>query len=255
MPKLRLTPENDLLQSMPDSGDVSQISIIKTKNARRKRLKIRHLKYTCRTKVRVSVTGGKFENSSGSSDNYESEKTQRDDPPMKISVSLPPSENRIVLSSFAEGTREGSDCLERFSRGQYGVLSVIGRRREMEDAVRAEVGFAVKGSEEYDFFAVYDGHGGSHVANACRERLHEMVAEEVVGGGENKVDWQKLMEGCFSKMDEEVNCIASARTIGSTAVVAVVAEQELVVANCGDCRAVLSRAGVALPLSTDHKVT
>ena len=44
------------------------------------------------------------------------------------------------------------------------------------------------------------------------------------------------------------------RTVGSTAVVAVVGRRRIVVANCGDSRAVLSRGGVALPLSTDHKV-
>ena len=42
--------------------------------------------------------------------------------------------------------------------------------------------------------------------------------------------------------------------VGSTAVVAVVGQRRIVVANCGDSRAVLSRAGVAVPLSTDHKV-
>lgn len=127
----------------------------------------------------------------------------------------------------------------------------------MEDTVRAELGFAGKGGEEYDFFAVYDGHGGSHVAKACSERLHEVVAEEILekGGVGNKVDWEKVMEGCFCKMDEEVSAVAAARTVGSTAVVAVVAEEEVVVANCGDCRAIISRAGVPLALSTDHKVT
>ena len=44
------------------------------------------------------------------------------------------------------------------------------------------------------------------------------------------------------------------RTVGSTAVVAVVVEEGLVVANCGDCRAVLFSGGVALALSRDHKV-
>lgn len=248
-PKPHPTPANDLRRTMPDSGDASQISVVNTKNARRKRLRIRQLKYTCRSKVHVSVNGRDGQEGRGK----EADKVQGDDPPpMKISVSLSPSENAIVLSSFAEEiTRERSGC----RRGaQYGVLSVIGRRKEMEDAVRAELGFAARAGEEYDFFAVYDGHGGSHVADACRERLHEVVAEGVEVEVNEKVDWEKLMEGCFSKMDEEVGYVASARTVGSTAVVAVVGEDEVVVANCGDCRAVLSRAGVAVPLSTDHKV-
>jgi protein phosphatase 2C len=33
-----------------------------------------------------------------------------------------------------------------------------------------------------------------------------------------------------------------------------VGEEEVVVANCGDCRAVMCRGGGALALSKDHKV-
>ncbi|KAL0349248.1 UNVERIFIED_CONTAM: protein phosphatase 2C 37 [Sesamum angustifolium] len=41
--------------------------------------------------------------------------------------------------------------------------------------------------------------------------------------------------------------------VGSTAVVAVVTPDKIVVSNCGDSRAVLCRNGVAIPLSIDHK--
>ncbi|MCI98306.1 putative protein phosphatase 2C 8-like, partial [Trifolium medium] len=54
-------------------------------------------------------------------------------------------------------------------------------------------------------------------------------------------------------MDSEVAGDAAVRTVGSTAVVAVVSPTEIVVANCGDSRAVMGRAGEAVDLSTDHK--
>jgi len=125
----------------------------------------------------------------------------------------------------------------------------------MEDAVSSEIGFAAKERGKYDFFAVYDGHGGPQVAEACRERLHRLVAEEVERSESHvEWDWQEVMEGCFLKMDSEVAGNAAIRTVGSTAVVAVIAAEELVVANCGDCRAVLGRGGEAVDLSSDHKV-
>lgn len=40
---------------------------------------------------------------------------------------------------------------------------------------------------------------------------------------------------------------------GSTAVVAILSPEHIIVANCGDSRAVLSRGGRAIPLSVDHK--
>ncbi|KAF0919546.1 hypothetical protein E2562_029772 [Oryza meyeriana var. granulata] len=168
----------------------------------------------------------------------------------------------------------------------HGAVSVIGRRREMEDAIFVAAPFlaaakavAVEGSgdaeeegkeEDEGFFAVYDGHGGSRVAEACRERMHVVLAEEVrlrrllhVGGGSADVEdedtarWKEAMAACFARVDGEVGGADEADTgeqaVGSTAVVAVVGPRRIVVANCGDSRAVLSRGGVAVPLSSDHK--
>ncbi|XP_062232192.1 protein phosphatase 2C 51-like [Phragmites australis] len=158
----------------------------------------------------------------------------------------------------------------------HGAVSVIGRRREMEDAVAVARTFLASADDgggskdgcggEEDFFAVYDGHGGARVAEACKERMHVVLAEEVglrrhVGGD---VRWKEAMVASFARVDGEVtggfaqakadvDAESPFRTVGSTAVVAVVGHRRIVVANCGDSRAVLSRGGVAVPLSTDHK--
>lgn len=47
----------------------------------------------------------------------------------------------------------------------------------------------------------------------------------------------------------------SIKDMGSTAVVVMVGKEEVVVANCGDSRAVMCRGGLVVPLSHDHKVT
>lgn len=107
------------------------------------------------------------------------------------------------------------------------------------------------------------------VSLRCKDSLHGLVAEEL-GRGEG--GWPEVMERSFSHMDRLVtdpggggdDAPASERcrcelqqpqsdAVGSTAVVAVVSTAEIVVANCGDSRAVLCRGGQALPLSTDHK--
>ncbi|KAJ0971375.1 hypothetical protein J5N97_019334 [Dioscorea zingiberensis] len=140
------------------------------------------------------------------------------------------------------------------------------------------------------FFGVYDGHGGAQVADYCRERVHLALVEELINvrvsaGQTNGDDWQKQWEkafiSCFLKVDDEVGgkvsrgAVGSAsnasgegssslgsagisepvapETVGSTAVVAVICSSHIIVANCGDSRAVLCRGKQPLALSVDHK--
>ncbi|KAK9724770.1 hypothetical protein RND81_05G096800 [Saponaria officinalis] len=165
---------------------------------------------------------------------------------------------RMEINKLKSSCKDQNDVVYSNSRTIcYGVVSVKGRRREMEDTVRVEKGFTQVGSTGFDFYGVFDGHGGSHVAEACRERMHVILAEEMVvaGGG---VEWGGVMERCFERMDGEVCGGRKAEeveemTVGSTVVAAVVGDDVVVVANCGDSRAVLCRDGVAVPLSCDHK--
>ncbi|KAF5790300.1 putative protein-serine/threonine phosphatase [Helianthus annuus] len=149
------------------------------------------------------------------------------------------------------------------NEARFGVTTVCGRRRDMEDAVAVKPSF----SSDFNFYGVYDGHGCSHVAMKCKDRMHEIVKDEVETAGES-VNWKDTMGVSFSRMDKEVtdwsegssisNCRCELQTpqcdaVGSTAVVATVTPDKIIVSNCGDSRAVLCRNGVAIPLSTDHK--
>ncbi|URE42709.1 phosphatase 2C [Musa troglodytarum] len=149
----------------------------------------------------------------------------------------------------------------------YGVTSVCCRRREMEDAVSVRPDF-VRGDHRYHFFGVYVGHGCSHVAESCRNRMHEVVAEEI-STSRPGLDRERcaIMERSFALMEAAgrpgdpppaPTCRCELQTprcdhVGSTAVVAVVGPDRIVVASCGDSRAVLSHDGAPVPLSTDHK--
>lgn len=174
------------------------------------------------------------------------------------------SEEEVVGEEEVGKVEESSSMI----RLNCGSISVIGRRRVMEDALTVAPGMV---AGEYEFFAAYDGHGGARVADACRDRLHHLLENELKQNSrdfsrddENGVDWNKIMKVCFAKMDEEVladhrvigvEVEEAEKAVGSTAVVVMVGSEQLVVANCGDSRAVLSRGGVAMPLSKDHKVS
>ncbi|KAJ1690295.1 hypothetical protein LUZ63_014450 [Rhynchospora breviuscula] len=154
---------------------------------------------------------------------------------------------------------------------RHGMSSVCGRRRDMEDAVSVRPNFVEVGCA-YHFYGVFDGHGCCHVAVSCKDRMPEIVSEEMIKKGGEAVKgeewWKGVMERSFVKMDGEVsegegkpvssNCPCVLRTqksdhVGSTAVVSVVGPKHIIVANCGDSRAVLCRDGTPVALSTDHK--
>ena len=97
--------EMNLRRMTSDSGEMSQITVTRTKNACRRRIKVRRLKYTCRTKKTSEEEEEEEEDDVGDS--------------VKVSLSVSSSEKEEVVLS-------------------YGSVSVIGRRREMEDAVRAD---------------------------------------------------------------------------------------------------------------------
>ncbi|KAI4377003.1 hypothetical protein MLD38_014702 [Melastoma candidum] len=168
----------------------------------------------------------------------------------------------------------------------WGVTFLCGRRPEMEDAFAIMprfLGIPIEmlipgpvldgmnksiGRQNAHFFGVYDGHGGSQVANYCRDRIHKVLTEEVelLGGGglteQNAPDcqevWRKVFTNCFAKVDAEIGGNATLEplapeTVGSTAVVAVICSSHVIVANCGDSRAVLYRGKDPIALSVDHK--
>ncbi|KAL1159352.1 hypothetical protein V6Z11_A08G286600 [Gossypium hirsutum] len=166
----------------------------------------------------------------------------------------------------------------------WGFTSICGRRIQMEDAVVAiprflQVPPRILNAESIsnqtsnisnltaDFYGVYDGHGGCQVANYCRERMHTALAEEIemtkacILDGNIRYDWReqwkKAFLNCFVKVDTEIGGVHRghiSETAGSTAVIAVVSPTHIIVANCGDSRAVLSRGKFPIPLSIDHKV-
>ncbi|KAF8102627.1 hypothetical protein N665_0198s0321 [Sinapis alba] len=153
----------------------------------------------------------------------------------------------------------------------YGVTSICGRRPEMEDSVSTiprflqvsllDCGRVANGLNPHysaHFFGVYDGHGGSQVAEYCRERMHLALTEEILkekpefcDGDTWQEKWKRALFNSFMRVDFELGFVPE--TVGSTSVVAVVFPTHIFVANCGDSRAVLCRGKTPLALSVDHK--
>ncbi|KAK6929390.1 PPM-type phosphatase-like domain [Dillenia turbinata] len=243
---------------------------VKSTSARRRRLEIRQLKLISEVQISENEKKKRKLDLFPSTREYEdardqwsviSENGKSDGAPMGL-----------YLEKSMKAAQVSADVEEEIVKDnpKFGMTSVRGRRRDMEDAVAIHPSFCRKGeiSSDFHFYGVYDGHGCSHVAMKCKDRLHELVKEEIESE-ENNIAWKSAMERSFSRMDREVfewsnsysstsNCRCELQTpkcdaVGSTAVVAVVTPDRIIVSNCGDSRAVLCRNGVAIPLSSDHK--
>ncbi|KAF2312156.1 hypothetical protein GH714_028315 [Hevea brasiliensis] len=130
-----------------------------------------------------------------------------------------------------------------------GYSSFRGKRATMEDF------YDIKNTkihgQRVSMFAIFDGHGGSRAAEYLKEHLFD-----------NLIKHPQFMENTKLAISEtyqqtDVDFLDSEkdtyRDDGSTASTAVLVGNHLYVANVGDSRTVISKAGKAIPLSEDHK--
>lgn len=164
---------------------------------------------------------------------------------------------------------------------RYGLSSMQGWRVEMEDAHTAVLGLPAPGMTDWSFFAVYDGHAGSKVANYCSKHLLDHIISAGVGtGGTQGLQGTQTGSDCstsdpppsvlpaveavkvgirtgFLRIDEHMRSFSDLRNgmdrSGSTAVGILLSPDHLFFINCGDSRAVLYRNSHVCFSTLDHK--
>uniref|UniRef100_A0A671XXE4 Protein phosphatase 1B n=1 Tax=Sparus aurata TaxID=8175 RepID=A0A671XXE4_SPAAU len=157
------------------------------------------------------------------------------------------------------------------SRGEgnnlrYGLSSMQGWRVEMEDAHTAVLGLPTPGMTDWSFFAVYDGHAGSRVANYCSKHLLEHIISASFGAGGTQGSQavpptvEAVKSGIrtgFLRIDEHMRSFSDLRNgmdrSGSTAVGILLSPDHFFFFNCGDSRAVLYRNSQVCFSTLDHK--
>uniref|UniRef100_A0A804R1K7 protein-serine/threonine phosphatase n=1 Tax=Zea mays TaxID=4577 RepID=A0A804R1K7_MAIZE len=99
---------------------------------------------------------------------------------------------------------------------------------------------------------VFDGHGGKDAAHFVCDNLPRMIVED----SDFPLQLEKVVRRSFMQIDcqfAETCSLHRASSSGTTALTAMVFGRSLLVANAGDCRAVLSRCGTAVEMSMDHR--
>lgn len=117
------------------------------------------------------------------------------------------------------------------------------------------------------YFGVFDGHGGSAVSDLGAKMLHKNIlshfrAKQVQPASRDEKLKMAIREA-FAQTDKEILSLAERKKFeqqGSTALMALLhgnpklgTALRLVVANVGDSRAILCRAGQAVAISDDHR--
>eukprot|EP00798_Chlamydomonas_sp_ICE-L_P030462 gene30462-35473_t len=151
----------------------------------------------------------------------------------------------------------------------HGLAKSIGGRPYMEDyhAIllehEHEAGATTAPLQGHSLFMVADGHGGPKVAQHLSEHLPRCVAEEMGLAMASRSTYssmsrplppaivQQALMAAYLRTDASIPS-SSSHESGSTAVTALVSSSHVILANCGDSRAVLSRGGVAVALTQDH---
>ncbi|KAE8681950.1 putative protein phosphatase 2C 13 [Hibiscus syriacus] len=147
-----------------------------------------------------------------------------------------------------------------------GSFADIGPRRYMEDEhiriddLSSHLGPLLKFPKPSAFYGAFDGHGGPEAAAYIRKHVLRFFFEDVdfpqtcevndvfMEGVENSLSKSFLLADLALADDCTVNSSS-----GTTALVAMILGRVLMVANVGDCRAVLCRKGEAIDMSEDHR--
>ncbi|KAL5102353.1 hypothetical protein RYX36_006680 [Vicia faba] len=129
----------------------------------------------------------------------------------------------------------------------YSVYCKRGRREYMED--RYTAGDKLRGESNLAFFGVFDGHGGAKAAEFAANNLEKNILDEVINSEEEDVE-EAVKRGYLNTDSEFLKQDVHG---GSCVVTALIRNGNLVVSNAGDCRAVISRGGVAEALTSDHR--
>ncbi|XP_057976572.1 probable protein phosphatase 2C 9 [Malania oleifera] len=158
----------------------------------------------------------------------------------------------FVCSQLLGGRPSCSSGRGRSQQGlpKYGFNLVKGKANHpMEDYHVAK--FVQFHGHELGLFAIYDGHLGDSVPAYLQKHLFSNILEEEEFWSETS----RSISKAYERTDEQIlSHNPDLGRGGSTAVTAILINgRKLWVANVGDSRAVLSKSGQAIQMSTDHE--
>jgi protein phosphatase 1L len=127
----------------------------------------------------------------------------------------------------------------------WGMAEAQGIRATMEDAHCVDI------QRNYAIFGLFDGHGGVSVARYAAKNLPDKIRENCAKNAESDLFSLKALKRSFLELHKNID--DKLFNQGCTALVVIIKDGTISVANAGDSRAVMCMAGRARALSNDHK--
>ncbi|CAI0556360.1 unnamed protein product [Linum tenue] len=160
-----------------------------------------------------------------------------------------PIQSYPCAKSEFEEVYKRSESKELEVRGRnFCLASKKGRREVMEDGYGVVAD--IHGDTKQGFFAVVDGHGGRAAMEYVAENLGKNIVEAMDGG---EVMVEEAIRKGYSVTDK--GFLSQGVSSGACAASVVMKNGEMHIANVGDCRVILSKNGVAAPLTVDHRLS
>ena len=134
------------------------------------------------------------------------------------------------------------------------AFSIQGKRLTMEDRFVLE-----ENENDISLFAVFDGHGSEFASQYIKDNLPQSLCNKIRQASKycsNELKLKEIIKNHILDIDEKLMEKTKKMNVvcGTTAVIAVIFENKLIIINIGDSRAVMSNScGKAVPLSQDHK--
>ena len=177
-----------------------------------------------------SLGGGQKKKFTFFEDDFSKKKSHED----KSQSSFQNSQNNYIFRSFSY--QEDKNLKYRQSMEDIGVM--------LPDFIP---------EKKYSLFGIFDGHGGNDVVKYIKNRLPEIIKDNITKN-DNYDSIENNLTSSFHKIDEELKFYDSEHT-GSTATILLFQDNIVYCANVGDSTAFIVYDNFIKKISIDHKCT
>ncbi len=104
---------------------------------------------------------------------------------------------------------------------------------------------------QYDdgyIFGVYDGHCGNQASTFCSQHLPLIIMNNEI----LKTDKIQTIKNSFFIIDKDFCQSTLNNNEGCSALIALIEKNEIIIANAGDCKAIMCQSGIYVSLSQEH---